>query len=113
MSDTFIIVNEKGKSKRFFVFCKKYRKNHRHRRWTMAVSVVFERLHRKLAFEAGTIRALALIGVGLMLFDADRIQCTIIFISCMMHTFVYITTDAAVDLLWLLHGLILLEFMKR
>ena len=79
----------------------------------MVFSVIFERLHRSLAFEAGAIRTFALIGVGLMLLDANRIQRTIIFISCMMHTFIYITADAAVDLLWLLHGLILLEFMKR
>ena len=51
----------------------------------MAFSVIFERLHRSLAFEAGAIRAFALVGI--------------ILVSCVMHAFVYITADAAVDLL--------------
>ncbi len=70
----------------------------------MAFSVIFERLHRSLTFKTGTVRALTLIGVSLMLFHANRVQRTVIFGSGVMHALAHITTDATVDL-FLLHDL--------
>lgn len=70
----------------------------------MVFCKIFKRLHRSLALKAGTVRALALSGVRLMLLNFNGVQRAVIFNFSVMLALANITADATVDFLVSLHG---------